>query len=178
MKRQACIDACPARSGPSSAVVIREAARVYRGLLNDVRSDDELAVVLGHELAHYTYEHQRRQFKQNYWASIAGQVAGAAISEIRNDVGYELAAIGGTLALSAWVNGYSRDQEAQADRVGLRYAFEAGFNVVAGPAIWHRMASRSDTDPVTAFFTRTHPRSVTRAERLEVEIRNNYSNRE
>lgn len=150
---------------------------VFRELLDDVRSDHELAVVLGHELAHFTYEHMRRRVRQEVWASLVGQAAGVAISEIRSDTARNIAAISASLALSAWVNGYSRDQEAQADRVGLRYAFEAGFDVTAGPAIWYRMALRGDADPVTAFFTRTHPRSMTRAERLDDEIRNNYRSR-
>jgi predicted Zn-dependent protease len=82
---------------------------VNTGLLNDT-SDDELAVILGHELAHYTYQHARRSTKTS---------------------------------LLGWGSGYGRDVEAQADRVGLRYAYEAGFDTERAIGLWSRERSRS-----------------------------------
>jgi Peptidase family M48 len=81
---------------------------VNTGLLNDT-SDDELAVVLGHELAHYTYEHSLRS----------------------------------KLSLLGWGSAYSRDLEDQADRVGLRYAYEAGFDVERAIDVWSRERPRA-----------------------------------
>ena len=46
------------------------------------------------------------------------------------------------LALSAWVNGYGRELEDQADRVGLRYAFEAGFDISNAPRLWERFRQK------------------------------------
>jgi len=92
---------------------------VNTGLLNDT-SDDELAVVLGHELAHYTYEHARRSRKND--RSTAAK-----------------------LSLLAWGSGYSRNLEDQADRVGLRYAYEAGFDVERAIDLWSRRATERIT---------------------------------
>ena len=88
---------------------------VNTGLLNDT-SDDELAVVLGHELAHYTYEHARRSMKNDKSTTAK-------------------------LSLLAWGSGYSRNLEDQADRVGLRYAYEAGFDVERAIDMWSRRAT-------------------------------------
>jgi Zn-dependent protease with chaperone function len=147
---------------------------VFRGLLSDVRSDDELAVVLGHELAHYTHEHQRKAQKQNVWIKLAEFGAVAAIGRIDDPVRYEAAKWGAIYALNAWSNGYDRSHESQADRVGLRYAFEGGFDVTAGPGVWQRKAAEGDPDRFTAFFFATHPRSETRMEALQREIAYNY----
>ena len=48
----------------------------------DIWSDDELAAVLGHELAHYTHEHGRRQFTKGLWVQAVAEASGAAISSM------------------------------------------------------------------------------------------------
>ena len=72
-------------------------------------------------------------------------------------------------------DGYSRDQEDQADRVGLRYAYEAGFDVSKGPGLWARFAEKyGDKDKVTNFFFGSHSLSSERARNLQKELRFNY----
>ena len=90
---------------------------VNTGLLKDM-NDDEVAVVLGHEIAHGTHEHSRRRVKRQAVVSLftdAGSaVAGSAMSGVGGDVTIDAIGISGAAA----ANGYSRDQEDQADRVG------------------------------------------------------------
>lgn len=117
---------------------------VNTGLLNDP-SDDELAVVLGHELAHYTYEHTRQS--------------------VRN----------GKLSLLAWESGYSRSLEDQADRVGLRYAYEGGFDVERAIDMWSRVRSRfGENDVVTNWFGGDHSRTTDRLKNIRRELQLNY----
>ncbi len=59
---------------------------VFSGLMKDM-DDDELAIVLGHELTHATYEHSRRQAKEGMASGVAGQAAQMASGLIKNDLG-------------------------------------------------------------------------------------------
>lgn len=145
-----------------------------RGLLNDV-SDDELACVLGHEIAHYTHEHSRRSTRNAMLVQLAAQVTEAALERVDSPAKHAGLTVGATLALSAWNNGYSRDLEDQADRVGLRYAYEGGFDVSRAPRMWQRVLEREgQMDRVSAFFLGRHSRPEDRIRNLEREIRLNY----
>ena len=108
---------------------------VFSGLLKDM-DDHELAVVLGHEIAHATHEHTRRQFKKQMWVQIAALGVAVAAEEI--DDGTQRALVNVFAGFTALVltNGYGRDLEDQADRVGLRYAHEAGYDAARGPRLW------------------------------------------
>jgi hypothetical protein len=149
---------------------------VFTGLL-DALDDDELALILGHELAHATHEHSRRQAKKNMWVQLATAgavaVADAAIDNDAARVTTQLAALLGGLA---WSNGYGRGLEDQADRVGLRYAFEAGYDVSKAPRLWERFAERYSSLPrFVHFFVDEHSRSPERAKKLAQQIEWNYA---
>lgn len=147
---------------------------VYTGLI-DSMSDDELAVVLGHELAHYTHEHSRRQAKTSMWQGLVGLAAVLATEAIDSDVGSGIATVAAGLGLTVWGSGYSRGLEDQADRVGLRYANEAGYNVGAGVPLWGKFRNRyGESDKVTNFFLGSHSRPSDRIKNIEDEIARNY----
>ena len=149
---------------------------VYSGLLEDM-DDDEVALVLGHELAHATHEHSRKQLRRNRWVGI-GSLAAVVLAETVVDDkttrrGVELATLGTALALTA---GYSREHEDQADRVGMRYAHEGGYDVTKGPQLWGRFAEKYGESPVAVnFFFGDHSRSIKRAALLQAEIDHNYT---
>lgn len=148
---------------------------VFTGLLDDM-DDDEVALVLGHELAHATHEHSRRQYSRRLW--IAGGATAAALlaGETIDDDATALAAQMGTvLAASAVISGYGRDQEDQADRVGMRYAYEAGYEVGKGPQLWQRFSDKyGETSTAVNFFFGDHSRSSKRADLMQEEIAHNY----
>jgi hypothetical protein len=150
---------------------------VYRGILRDF-SDDEVAVIVGHELTHYTHEHTRRQMRSDMWKQMLGAVAVAAAEAIDNDAARASVQLAAGLTTMAWVNGYGRDLEDQADRVGLRYAYEGGYDVRVAPGVWHRFVEKyGDQDRVTNLFFSDHSQSSTRQKHLQREIAWNYASR-
>ena len=75
----------------------------------------------------------------------------------------------------AWKNGYGRSLEDQADRVGLRYAYEAGYDITKGPRLWQRFARKyGEPGKVQNFFFSDHSLSAARAAKLERELALNY----
>jgi hypothetical protein len=143
---------------------------VFRGLLDDM-DDDEVAIVLGHELAHATHEHTRRQFKKQMWIQLAAAGVLGAAGEIEDGKTRAVVQLLAVFGATAWSNGYGRDLEDQADRVGLRYAYEAGFDISKGPRLWNRFAKRyGEEGKVANFFFGNHSLSRQRAVHLEREI--------
>jgi Zn-dependent protease with chaperone function len=147
---------------------------VFSGLMKDM-DDDELAIVLGHELAHATYEHSRRQAKGGVFSGVAGQLALLGAAKLDNDLAREAATQATGLGVTTFGNSFSREYEDQADRVGLRYVYEAGYDYRKAPALWNRFAAKyGDQDKVTNFFFGNHSLSAKRAKNLQAEINRNY----
>ena len=148
---------------------------VFSGLLDDM-NDDEVALVLGHELVHATHEHTRRQFKKAMWIQIAALGVTVAAESIDNRNRRAVVDLLAILGAGVWAHGYGRDLEDQADRVGLRYAWEAGYDVSLGPRLWYRFARRyGEPGKAASFFFSNHSRSTARAQYLERELASNYS---
>ena len=147
---------------------------VFSGLL-DAMDDDEVAIVLGHELAHATHEHSRRAFKKQIWLMLGATVVAAASEEIENDAQRLGAQLGTMLVASALSSGYGRSQEDQADRVGLRYAYEGGYAVQRGPGLWDKFAQKyGDNNKAVNFLFGDHSVARDRARNLRLEIDWNY----
>ena len=147
---------------------------VFSGIMDDL-DDDELAIVLGHEIAHATHEHTRRQFKKAMWIQLAAIGVSAAAEEIDDKNKRAVAQLLVLFGSQAWSNGYGRDMEDQADRVGLRYAYEAGYDITKGPRLWQRFAKKyGESGKVANFFFSNHSLSSARAVNLERQLALNY----
>jgi hypothetical protein len=147
---------------------------VFSGLLKDM-DDDEVAIVLGHELVHATHEHSRRGFKKQLLVMIPALLATAAAESIDSDWQRTAVQIGTLLGAMAINSGYGRNYEDQADRVGLRYAYEGGFDVEKGPRLWNRFADKYGSgNKVVNFFFSDHSSSRARAANLDRELALNY----
>jgi predicted Zn-dependent protease len=94
---------------------------VHRGLLTYLTSEAELASVLGHEIAHVTARHPARRQTRGVLASVLA--TGAAIATGSNAVA-QLANVGA----QAWLQGYGRENEMEADRLGLQYSAKSGYD--------------------------------------------------
>ena len=148
---------------------------VFTGLLKDM-DDDELAIVLGHEMVHATHEHTRRQFKKQMWIQLAAiGLAGVEEAAIDNEKARVVTQLATLFAATALTSGYGRDLEDQADRVGLRYAYEAGYDITKGPRLWTRFAKKyGESGKVANFFFSDHSLSSARAANLEKQLLYNY----
>ena len=150
---------------------------IFRGIMDDM-TDNELAIVVGHELAHYTHEHSRRQMRRGLGTQIASLAAILAASAIDSNAIRLATQLGASLGFTAYINGYGRDLEDQADRVGLRYAHEGGFDVSGASRVWQRFLEKyGEADRVTTFFFSDHSRASSRRQNLEAEFANNYAAR-
>lgn len=149
---------------------------VFKGIMDDM-TDPELAIVVGHELAHYTHEHSRRQMRRGIWTQLAGLGALLAAEAIDNDAARAAAQLGAVFTLSALTTGYARDLEDQADRVGLRYAYEARFDITQAPGVWQRFLKKYGQEArLTNFFFSDHSLASARQANLQREIGLNYQN--
>lgn len=127
------------------------------GMMQFVRSDDELAMILGHELAHLTQGHVTRGAMSNTLLGI-----GSAIASIMVPGAGQATSLLGQMFL----NHFNQDQEREADRVGLQYAYDAGYDPEAAVRVMERMA-REVPQTATAGFFSSHPSSVERAAALQ-----------
>lgn len=124
---------------------------VYTGLIEKLQiTDDELAAVMGHEIAHALREHARERASEQ---AVAGTVisVGAALMGV-GDLGQKTAeyAYMGLLGLPN-----SRRHETEADRVGIELAARAGYDPRAAISLWQKMGQLGGGEPLK--FLSTHP---------------------
>lgn len=138
---------------------------VYTGLLELCESDDELAAVMGHEVAHVLLEHANQRMSMALIIT-AGQVGAAYASrEMEEDKQKALLAAIGLGAQLGVTLPFSRGHESQADERGIMIAARAGYNPQAAISFWEKMAGRSQGAPPE--FLSTHPAHGTRIRRLK-----------
>ena len=133
---------------------------VNTGLLTVATSDDELAVVMGHEAAHAIARHGGERVSR----AMAVEIAAGIVSET-GQVSPEL--IDGVLAGYGAVGetAFSRSEETEADEIGLLIAADAGYDPRSAVGFWRKMSSQGGEKPPE--FLSTHPSDDKRAARLE-----------
>ncbi|MBY0270068.1 MAG: M48 family metallopeptidase [Burkholderiales bacterium] len=134
----------------------------YTGLIKRLNlSDDEIAVVMGHEIAHALREHSREQVSQ----AIAAQATigiGAALLGLGD--GAASLANAGYEALIATT--FSRKDESEADRIGLELSARAGYDPRAGVTLWQKMLKAQSGSRPPEFLS-THPAETSRIQQIE-----------
>ena len=135
---------------------------VYTGLLERLQpTDDELAAVMGHEIAHALREHGRERVSQAQGQGLLLGFLGAAAGVSRT--GMDLAALVVDLTLN---KPNSREHETEADRIGVELAARAGFDPRAAVSLWEKMSKLGGGQPPE--FLSTHPPHATRINDLKV----------
>ena len=155
---------------------------VYTGLFSVASNQDELATVIGHEIAHVTekhsYERAKREMRTRVgttigMAVIAGNMANrqirsqADIYEMNNQINAvnTMSQILSTYGLNLPFN---RQQESDADKTGLRLMAEAGFNPFASLILWKKM--QEDSNRPNLEFVSSHPSSENRIKGLSSQL--------
>lgn len=140
---------------------------VYSGLIEKLNAtDDELAAVIGHEIAHALREHGRERMSQAYVQQFGLQALAAMMSKGTSaavgNASMQAAGLGSQLFF-ALPNG--REQERESDRIGLELAARAGFNPDAAVSLWQKMEAQGGAKPPE--FLSTHPASSNRIAELK-----------
>ncbi|MCH9799577.1 MAG: M48 family metallopeptidase [Betaproteobacteria bacterium] len=132
---------------------------VFSGLVEKIKAtDDELAAVIGHEIAHALREHGRERMSQAYVQQFGLQALAAFVGNgVAGAATMQGAGLGSQLFF-ALPNG--REQERESDRIGLELAARAGYNPDAAVTLWHKMSAGNTGAPPE--FLSTHPASENR----------------
>ena len=141
---------------------------VFTGLINNVDNADQLAAVIGHEIAHVELSHVEarvnRAVAPNVLIGVAklpGQVLGVPVVKQAGDV------VGGVVSAGA-VLPYNRNQEIEADTVGVEYAFKAGYDPRQAAELWRKVSeAQGHANRMTPEFLSTHPSSEHRIRELD-----------
>ena len=137
---------------------------VFTGLIDKLQlTEDELAMVVGHEMAHALREHARERIAKS-------QGTGALLS-----LGAQLFGLGGLGDMAASIGTqlltlkFSRDDETEADLVGLEMGARSGYNPRASVTLWDKMGRASGSSGSASFLS-THPSGADRMRRLQENI--------
>jgi len=135
----------------------------YYGILAKLQlTDDEVAMIMGHEVAHALLEHARERMGKTL-ATRGAIELGAALFGVGN-LGRAAADVGGNLLTLT----FSRSDESEADALGLVLAANAGYNPQAGVTLWQKMMSASKGAPPQ--WLSTHPSGTTRIKDMEARM--------
>lgn len=134
----------------------------YSGLLDSLQlSDDEAAMVMGHEIAHALREHARERTAKSTLTNLGAQLLGQFIGDGRFAGAFRL---GGDLLNLR----FSRDDEHDADLVGMDLAARAGFDPRAGISLWQKMSAANRAAPLQ--WLSTHPSGSKRIRDMETHL--------
>lgn len=150
-----------------------------RGLAEKLTSEAEMAGVLGHEIGHVTARHGNQRISKqigfNVTMAAAALIVGAADedSDIRKygQIGVPALAFGGNVVLLK----YGRDEELEADMLGMRYMARAGYNPVGQRLVMETLRRASGGGGGQPEWLSTHPESDTRIARINGLLRGEYA---
>lgn len=132
----------------------------YTGIIDRLQlSDDEIAAIMGHEMAHALREHSREKYSHKL-ATQTGIGLAASIFGLSQGQA-EVANLAGELGLNL---PHSRTQESEADKIGLELMARAGYNPNAAVTLWQKMAKATGSSPQ---FLSTHPSDTNRLAALQ-----------
>lgn len=135
----------------------------YTGILPICKTDDGIAAVMGHEVAHAVARHGNERMSQQLALQGAGMSLSALLQEepqLTHDLALQAFGIGSQFGVLA----YSRKHESEADKMGLIFMAMAGYDPHAAVKVWERMAEVGGPQPPE--FLSTHPSHETRIEEL------------
>jgi predicted Zn-dependent protease len=140
----------------------------YRGILDTMTNDDQVAAVMGHEIAHLHYQHATQRARQQAAAGVGLAVinVGLGAAEVQNADRW--AGILGAGVTFGVLLPYSRNHELQADLKGVDYMHQAGYRPSQALAFWTAKAAQNQRQQIELLST--HPSSSTRISALRQHI--------
>lgn len=138
---------------------------VYEGMMRLAGSDDELAAVLGHEVGHNRAHHAAQRMSTETATSLGANLLGTVLGGANAQM---VAALLGAGAEYGVILPYSRNQELEADQLGLHSMARAGYDPHAAISLWQKMAQKGGSRPPA--FLSTHPDPENRVEQLQAQM--------
>ena len=141
---------------------------VYTGILPITQDENGLAVVMAHEVAHAVAKHGSERMSQGLVQQLGGQALGAALSTnapATQQLALQAFGVGSQLGLLR----YGRNQETEADHLGLIFMALAGYNPDGAITFWQRMDARENQASPPEFLS-THPSNGTRIADIQREL--------
>jgi len=140
---------------------------VYRGITELTENDDQLSAVLGHETGHVVGKHAAERMSVTMLAQAGLAVSQIAIaqSDTLSKYGSTIGALGGAAMQFGVILPYSRAHELEADKLGVDYMHQSGYDVKQSVRLWDLMGAQSKGQRPPEFMS-THPDPTRRAEEL------------
>jgi predicted Zn-dependent protease len=141
---------------------------VYTGIIEKLQiTDDELAAVMGHEIAHALREHGRERASQQLATNAGASLVGAVAEVFLPGTGQIGTGLAGVVGQVTYGLPYSRLHETEADRMGVELAARAGYDPRAAITLWEKMAKLSGGGSAPSLLS-THPSNEERINDLKV----------
>ena len=141
---------------------------VYTGLIDKLKlTEDELAMVVGHEIAHALREHARQRMGKGMATEGVTRLGGAVIAGIFG-IDPRITDFVAKQGASLLSLKFSREDETEADLVGMELAARAGFDPRAGVSLWKKMSAENAQSPPQ--WMSTHPSSTNRVKDIELNL--------
>lgn len=143
---------------------------VYTGILPITKDEAGLATVMGHEIAHAIAQHSLERASTMLKAQLGGAVVGVAASGQSEGTQNTINQLFGIGAQAGYVLPNSRNQELEADRLGLSFMAMAGYNPNTAVNFWQRMAKAGEGSQKPPEFLSTHPADDTRIAQIQRDL--------
>ena len=139
---------------------------VYTGILDVTKNTDGLAAVMGHEIAHAVAKHSIERASRGVLLNTSTQLidifSGGKLSQVNRATGMDTV---GLLSQIGIMNPFNRQQESEADYLGLIFSSLSGYDIRETPKIWQRMKEFNKGKEPPEFFS-THPSSSNRITKI------------
>lgn len=139
---------------------------IYTGILEVTQTEDGLAAVMAHEIAHAIAQHGAERMLQQQLTQIGLTAVGTTLGGLDPATRGTVLALFGAGANLGVLLPFSRDLESEADHIGLIYMARAGYDPREAVALWERMAAQRE-GPQPPEYTSTHPSDETRIRKLQ-----------
>ena len=144
---------------------------VYTGILPITKDEGGMATVIGHEVSHAVAHHGAERMSQALASQLGGELLGVAMKNYSAQTQNLFLGIYGVSSQVGWVLPHSRQQESEADHLGLLYMARAGYDPRATVEFWQRFAAYSKAHGNQQWeFLSTHPLDEKRIAALEAEM--------
>jgi predicted Zn-dependent protease len=144
---------------------------VNRGLLEAADNESELAGVLGHEIGHVVARHSVHQMKKAMMTNMGLGALGMLLGN-KSGLAAMMTKMGAQLGANAAMMKFSRDDERQADQLGLQNLYAAGYNPDGMLTFFEKLEKQSKSNPSTMqLFFSTHPNPAERVENVSRQMK-------